>query len=152
MSFQKKKIVYVQRPKNVTSSQISSQIAKSTNPVMMTSSYANPLATRTSSYNASDINKLTQSINSLNNSQMFGIQSINPSMSLVNPNLKSYNVNTSTKVIEIPLSSSTSSTNILQSQSPIDLKTSTTKSFVLNNSTNPRIYSRSLPKNNLNII
>ena len=148
----KKKIVYVQRPKNVTSSQISSQIATSTNPVMMTSSYANPLATRTSSYNASDINKLTQSINSLNNSQMFGIQSINPSMSLVNPNLKSYNVNTSTKVIEIPLSSSTSSTNILQSQSPIDLKTSTTKSFVLNNSTNPRIYSRSLPKNNLNII
>jgi hypothetical protein len=148
----KKKIVYVQRPKNVTSSQISSQIATSTNPVMMTSSYANPLATRTSSYNASDINKLTQSINSLNNSQMFGIQSINPSMSLVNPNLKSYNINTSTKVIEIPLSSSTSSTNILQSQSPIDLKTSTTKSFVLNNSTNPRIYSRSLPKNNLNII
>ena len=146
----KKKIVYVQRPKNVTSSQISSQIATSTNPVMMTSSYANPLATRTSSYNASDINKLTQSINSLNNSQMFGIQSINPSMSLVNPNLKSYNINTSTKVIEIPLSSSTSSTNILQS--PIDLKTSTTKSFVLNNSTNPRIYSRSLPKNNLNII
>ena len=148
----KKKIVYVQRPKNVTSSQISSQIATSTNPVMMTSSYANPLATRTSSYNASDINKLTQSINSLNNSQMFGIQSINPSMSLVNPNLKSYNINTSTKVIEIPLSSSTSSTNILQSQSPIDLKTSTTKSFVLNNNTNPRIYSRSLPKNNLNII
>ena len=148
----KKKIVYVQRPKNITSSQISSQIATSTNPVMMTSSYANPLATRTSSYNASDINKLTQSINSLNNSQMFGIQSINPSMSLVNPNLKSYNINTSTKVIEIPLSSSTSSTNILQSQSPIDLKTSTTKSFVLNNSTNPRIYSRSLPKNNLNII
>ena len=148
----KKKIVYVQRPKNVTSSQISSQIATSTNPVMMTSSYANPLATRTSSYNASDINKLTQSINSLNNSQMFGIQSINPSMSLVNPNLKSYNINTSTKVIEIPLSSSTSSTNILQSQSPIDLKTSTTKSFVLNTSTNPRIYSRSLPKNNLNII
>ena len=146
----KKKIVYVQRPKNVTSSQISSQIATSTNPVMMTSSYANPLATRTNSYNASDINKLTQSINSLNNSQMFGIQSINPSMSLVNPNLKSYNVNTSTKIIEIPLSSSTSSTNILQS--PIDLKTSTTKSFVLNNSTNPRIYSRSLPKNNLNII
>ena len=145
-----KKNVYVRRPKNVTSSQISSQIATSTNPVMTTSSYANPLATRTSSYNASDINKLTQSINSLNNSQMFGIQSINPSMSLVNPNLKSYNVNTSTKVIEIPLSSSTSSTNILQS--PIDLKTSTTKSFVLNNNTNPRIYSRSLPKNNLNII
>lgn len=140
-----KKKVYVQRPKNTTSSQMSSLISTSTNPVMTTSSYANPLLVRTNSFNASNINKMTSSVNSINNSQMFGLQSMNPSMSLVNPNIKSYNA--STNVIEIPLSSSTSS-NILQS--PIGLKTSTVKSFVLNNNSNPRFYSRSLPKNKIN--
>ena len=196
-----KKKVYVQRPKNVTSSQMTSQISTSTNPVMTTSSYVNPLSARTNTFNVSNINKMSQSINSINNSQLLGfqsinpsmslgntnikpynastnvieipqsinpsmslvnpnvksynsssnfIQSINPSMSLVNPNLKSYNA-TSTKVLEIPLASSTSSSNIIQS-SPIDLKTSTVKTFNINSSSNPRIYSRSLPKNRLNYL
>jgi len=123
-----------------------SPISTSTNPVMMTSSYANPLSARTKSFNSLNINKMSQSTNSINNSQMLGFQSINPSMSLVNPNLKSYNA--STNVLEIPLGTSTSTSNIMQS--PINLKTSTVKTFNLNNSYNPRIYSRSLPKNRLN--
>ena len=196
-----KKKVYVQRPKNVTSSQMTSQISTSTNPVMTTSSYVNPLSARTNTIKVSNINKMSQSINSINNSQLLGfqsinpsmslgntnikpynastnvieipqsinpsmslvnpnvksynsssnfIQSINPSMSLVNPNLKSYNA-TSTKVLEIPLASSTSSSNIIQS-SPIDLKTSAVKTFNINSSSNPRFYSRSLPKNRLNYL
>ena len=194
-----KKKVYVQRSKNVTSSQMTSQISTSTNPVMTTSSYVNPLSARTNTFNVSNINKMSQSVNSINNSQLLGfqsinpsmslgntnikpynastnvieipqsinpsmslvnpnvksynsstnvIQSINPSMSLVNPNLKSYNA--TTNVLEIPLASSTSSSNIIQS--PIDLKTSTVKTFNINTSSNPRIYSRSLPKNRLNYL
>ena len=139
-----KKKVYVQRPKNVTSSQMSSKISTSTNPLISTSSYINP--TRTNSFNALDITKMTKSVNSVYNSQIFGVQSINPSISQVNPNLKSYN--TSTNVIEIPLSYSTSSSNILQS--PTNLRTSTLKSLVLNNSYIPRYYSRSLSSSKLN--
>ena len=141
-----KKKVYVQRPKNVTSSKTTSQLPTSTNPVMMTSSYVNPLSVRTNSFNASNIKKMTESVNSLKNSQMLGFQSINPSMTLVNPNNKFYNA--STNVIEIPLAYSTSSSNILQP--PVNLKTSTVRSFALNNSVNPKIYSRSLLKNKLN--
>lgn len=141
-----KKKVYVPRPKNVNGSQMSSQISTSTNPVMMTSSYSNPYTSGTNSYNISTINKMTQSVNSVNNSQMFGVQSINPSMSLVNPNVKP--LSTSTNVIEIPLGSSTSSTNILHS--PMDLKNWTGKSIALSNSYNPRVNSHSLPKNNIN--
>ena len=112
----------------------------------MTSSYSNPYTSGTNSYNISTINKMTQSVNSVNNSQMFGVQSINPSMSLVNPNVKP--LSTSTNVIEIPLGSSTSSTNILHS--PMDLKNWTGKSIALSNSYNPRVNSHSLPKNNIN--
>ena len=129
-----KKKVYVKKPKNVNSSQITSKISTSTNPIIAKSSYVNPLSVSTNNFN-----KMTQSINTVNNSQM--IRSINPTMNLI-PSDKSLAV--STNIIEIPLSSYRSTTNIQQSS--VDLG----KSTILNYSYMPRIYRRSLSNTKLN--
>ena len=131
----KKKIVYVKKPKNVNASQMTSQISTSTNPIISKSTYVNPLSTSTNNFN-----KMTQSINNLNNSQM--LRSVNPSMSLI-PTDKSLAV--STHIIEIPLSSSRSTSNMLQSS--INL---TGKSTIFNYSYLPRVYRRTLSNQKLN--
>ena len=92
---------------------------------------------------------MTQSVNTVNtkvnNSQLFGLSSINPSKSII-PSDKSLAV--STKVIEIPLTSSYSSSNILQSSTKFE--SSTGRSVILNYSYIPRVYSRSLSRSKLN--
>lgn len=109
-------------------------------PIMTTSTYLSPLSTRTNNFN-----KVTTSINTnVNNSQLYGITSINPTMSL-SRNDKSLGV--STKVIEIPLSSSISSSNLLQSSV---VKPYTDRSNILNYSYPPRVYSRSLSIKRIN--
>ena len=136
-----KKKVYVRRPKNVEKSQISPQMSTTTHrPIMTTSTYLSPLSTRTNNFN-----KVTTSINTnVNNSQLYGMTSINPTMSL-SRNDKSLGV--STKVIEIPLSSSISSSNLLQSSV---VKPYTDRSNILNYSYAPRVYSRSLSIKRIN--
>ena len=113
---------------------MTSKISTSTHPIISKSTYVNPLSTSTSNFN-----KITKSINNVNNSQMQN--SINPSMSLI-PVQKS--LATSTNIIEIPLSSSHSSSNLLQSS--IDLG----KSNILNYSYIPRYYRRSLSNKKIN--
>ena len=141
-----KKKVYVQKPKNLQSSQMTSKISTSTKPIMTTSTYVNPYSARTNHFSNTSINKMTQSINSnVNNSQLFGLSSINPSMSLIQSN-KSLQV--PTKVIEIPLTSSNSSSNILQSSTNFGAYTG--KSMILNYSYVPRVYSRSLSRSKIN--
>ena len=141
-----KKKVYVQKPKNLQSSQMTSKISTSTKPIMTTSTYVNPYSARTNHFSNISINKMTQSINSnVNNSQLFGLSSINPSMSLIQSN-KSLQV--PTKVIEIPLTSSNSSSNILQSSTNFGAYTG--KSMILNYSYVPRVYSRSLSRSKIN--
>ena len=91
----------------------------------------------------SSINRMTQSVDTnINNSQTYGVNSIYPSNSIM-PIDKS--VTASTKVIEIPLSSSTSSSNILQSSTNFGPLTGGSRIF--NYSYVPRIYSRSLSRN-----
>ena len=145
-----KKKVYVPRPKNLQSSQMPSKLSTSTNPIMTTST----LSTRTNNFNNPSINRMTQSINSsinkmtqsintnVNNSQTYGINSIYPSTSVM-PIDKS--LTASTKVIEIPLSSSNSTSNILQSSTNFGPLTG--RSAIFNYSYAPRIYSRSLSRN-----
>ena len=145
-----KKKVFVPRSKNLQSSQIPSKLSTSTNPIVTTST----LSTRTNHFNNPSINRMSQSINSsinrmtqsvdtnINNSQMYGVNSIYPSNSIM-PIDKS--VTASTKVIEIPLSSSTSSSNILQSSTNFGPLTG--RSRIFNYSYVPRIYSRSLSRN-----
>ena len=141
-----KKKVYVQKPKNLQSSQMTSKISTSTKPIMTTSTYVNPYSARTNHFSNISINKMTQSINSnVNNSQLFGLSSINPSMSLIQSN-KSLQV--PTKVIEIPLTSSNSSSNILRSSTNFGAYTG--KSMILNYSYVPRVYSRSLSRSKIN--
>ena len=124
-----------------------SKLSTSTSPIVTTSTtYANPLSTSTYNYNNASIPKMTQSVNTnVNNSQMLGINSINPSMSIYPTN---NSMAASTKYIQIPLSSSHSNSNLLQSS--IDLNSSLGKSVLLNYSYMPRIYSRSLSKKKLN--
>ena len=145
-----KKKVFVPRSKNLQSSQIPSKLSTSTNPIVTTST----LSTRTNHFNNPSINRMSQSINSsinrmtqsvdtnINNSQTYGVNSIYPSNSIM-PIDKS--VTASTKVIEIPLSSSTSSSNILQSSTNFGPLTGGSRIF--NYSYVPRIYSRSLSRN-----
>jgi hypothetical protein len=139
-----KKKVYVPRPKNVMASQLASQISTQSNPIASKSTYSIPLSPRINNLTTSNINTMTQSVN-VNNPQVLA-SSINPSMSL-NP-YQSYSI--STNNIGVPLVSSTSNSNLLQS--PRDLQTSTmVKSFVLDNSYIPnRVISHSLPKKKLN--
>ena len=127
-----------------------SKLSTSTNPIMTTST----LSTRTNHFNNPSINRMTQSINSsinkmtqsintnVNNSQTYGINSIYPSTSVM-PIDKS--LTASTKVIEIPLSSSNSTSNILQSSTNFGPLTG--RSAIFNYSYAPRIYSRSLSRN-----
>ena len=142
-----KKKVYLPKPKNLESSQMgSSKLSTSTNPIMTQSTYVNQYSDSTNNFNNASINNMTTSVDtSVTNSQMFGINSINPSMSLIPSNKY---MEGSTKVIEIPLASSNSSSNILQSStyfgSPIG------KSSILNYSYRPRVYSRSLSRDKLN--
>ena len=125
---------------------MTSKISTSTNPIMTTSTYINPYSARTSNFNNTSINKMTQSFNSnVNNSQLLGLNSINPSKSLIHSN-KSLQV--PTKVIEIPLTSSISYSNILQSSTNFGAYTG--KSSILNYSYVPRVYSRSLSRSKIN--
>ena len=145
-----KKKVYVPRSKNLQSSQMPSKLSTSTNPIMTTST----LSTRTNHFNNPSINRMTQSINSsinkmtqsintnVNNSQTYGVNSIYPSTSIM-PIDKS--LTASTKVIEIPLSSLNSTSNILQSSTNFGPLTG--RSAIFNYSYVPRIYSRSLSRN-----
>ena len=144
-----KKKVYVPKSKDLQSSQMPSKLSTSTNPIMTTST----LSTRTNNFNNPSINRMTQSINSsinimsqsintnVNNSQIYGINSIYPSN--IMPIEKS--LTASTKVIEIPLSSSNSTSNILQSSTNFGPLTG--RSAIFNYSYVPRVYSRSLSRN-----